>query len=245
MNYYENYWDRNVTDWDLGNVSPEEKKLFDELLLRDKVCLDYGCGPALRYGKSIQEKGVDYNGYDISRSAVEQATAANIKVALMDSEGRTPMSDESADVAICLEVLEHLMEPGIALAEIYRCLKKGGNLLVSVPNAARIGNRVEFLLTGFYPPGGGPNTSRKAPWRDAHIRFYSPAILKRLAQSVGFECMELRGEKFSLANLPYVYRTPRLRKAMTVISSPFGFLGKICPSLFAGRIFLILRKPSD
>ena len=44
-----------------------------------------------------------------------------------------PVADESVDVVLLLEVLEHLPDDRTALAEIHRVLKPGGKLLVSVP----------------------------------------------------------------------------------------------------------------
>ena len=41
--------------------------------------------------------------------------------------------DNSYDVVICSEVLEHVEDPEIALKELARVLKKGGKLAVSVP----------------------------------------------------------------------------------------------------------------
>ncbi len=54
------------------------------------------------------------------------------------------------DRALCLDVLEHLTfeEQPKALAELYRVLRPGGELLVSVPNLAHLQSRVHFLLQG-------------------------------------------------------------------------------------------------
>jgi SAM-dependent methyltransferase len=42
------------------------------------------------------------------------------------------------DSAICLEVLEHIPNPSKAISEIYRILKPGGILVVSVPHLSRL-----------------------------------------------------------------------------------------------------------
>src|SRR6185437_7959101 len=54
------------------------------------------------------------------------------------------------DRALCLDVLEHLAfeEQPRALVELFRVLKSGGELLVSVPNLAHLQSRVHFLLLG-------------------------------------------------------------------------------------------------
>ena len=48
-----------------------------------------------------------------------------------------PVPDESIDLALCTEVLEHVLEPADLLAEVRRCLRPGGRLLMTVPFAAR------------------------------------------------------------------------------------------------------------
>lgn len=44
-----------------------------------------------------------------------------------------PLKGNVADVVLCLETLEHIANPGKALAEIYRIIKKGGFLVLSMP----------------------------------------------------------------------------------------------------------------
>ncbi len=44
-----------------------------------------------------------------------------------------PFEDDSYDVLLVTEVLEYIKEPVKAVQECYRVLKKGGNLIISVP----------------------------------------------------------------------------------------------------------------
>ncbi len=48
------------------------------------------------------------------------------------------IEDESFDLVICTEVLEHTLQPFDAINEISRILKKGGKLLLSTPYNFRI-----------------------------------------------------------------------------------------------------------
>ena len=61
-----------------------------------------------------------------------------------------PYPDGTFDRATCLDVLEHLPfdEQPKALAELFRVIRPGGELLVSVPNLAHLQSRVHFLLLG-------------------------------------------------------------------------------------------------
>jgi predicted SAM-dependent methyltransferase len=61
-----------------------------------------------------------------------------------------PFAKGSFDRALCLDVLEHLTfeEQPLALAELFRVVRSGGELMVSVPNLAHLQSRVHFALTG-------------------------------------------------------------------------------------------------
>ncbi len=48
-----------------------------------------------------------------------------------------PIADDSADVVLATETLEHVSDPEQFLQEAYRVLRPGGSLLLTVPFAAR------------------------------------------------------------------------------------------------------------
>jgi SAM-dependent methyltransferase len=55
-----------------------------------------------------------------------------------DIQDMSMISDASYDSAICLEVLEHVPEPGRALCEVRRILNPGGTVVLSVPHLSRL-----------------------------------------------------------------------------------------------------------
>lgn len=101
--------------------------------------LDAGCGEGVivdEYADRLEITGLDAN---YSSPRVTQGSL----IAL-------PFPDASFDRALCLDVLEHLAyeDQPRALAELFRVLRPGGELLVSVPNLAHLQSRVQFLLRG-------------------------------------------------------------------------------------------------
>jgi SAM-dependent methyltransferase len=101
--------------------------------------LDAGCGEGVlveEYADRLAIVGIDPN-YTSDRVQTASLTAL-------------PFADGTFDRALCLDVLEHLTfdEQPRALAELYRVLAPGGELLVSVPNLAHLQSRVHFLLKG-------------------------------------------------------------------------------------------------
>jgi SAM-dependent methyltransferase len=94
--------------------------------------LDVGC----RGGVLIKLVGlIQWSGVDINPRAVETAQSLGIPCAEMDFTAAIAVRDESFDVVMMTEVLEHLPYPSIILREVHRILKKKqGSLYVgSVP----------------------------------------------------------------------------------------------------------------
>lgn len=101
--------------------------------------LDAGCGEGVlvdEYRSKLAIEGIDPN-YSSDHVRTGSLTAL-------------PYADLTFDRALCLDVLEHLTfdEQPLALAELFRVLRPGGLLFVSVPNLAHLQSRVHFLLQG-------------------------------------------------------------------------------------------------
>ena len=60
----------------------------------------------------------------------------------------SPVKDNSFDIIILAEVIEHLrISPLRAMKEIYRMLKPGGTLFLTTPNIARLPNIVSLMIS--------------------------------------------------------------------------------------------------
>lgn len=101
--------------------------------------LDAGCGEGVLVDEYAGRLGMV--GVDASYSSERVRCASLLEL---------PYEPGSFDRALCLDVLEHLhfAEQPIALAELFRVLRPGGELLVSVPNLAHLQSRVQFALRG-------------------------------------------------------------------------------------------------
>ena len=239
--FYDRYW-TDFFGWcpSKGSLSRLEKDLFLGYLRAGMLVIDFGCGDCQRYGDLILSSGVRYVGLDVSPTAIRRCQEKGLNAIVHDFTGPVPFPDNSCDVGLCIEVLEHLFQPDRALQEIYRVLKPGGVALISVPNVVYLPNRLLFLL-GIFNPGGSPATSLRAPWRDPHIRFFTKTSLLRLLQECGFTIDDFDGE-FSFAHFPVIYRMPRLSRLAHVLSTPLKRLGRYWASVFASRFFVVARK---
>jgi len=93
--------------------------------------LDVGCGTAMITRLLPPGTvGVDLNPRNLHKA---MHYAPRVRFVLADAEGVMPLRTESFDVAICTEVLEHLLDPLKAVGEIHRVLKSLGMLVGSVP----------------------------------------------------------------------------------------------------------------
>lgn len=243
QNYYEEYWEK--TGWRADDMSlrKQEVILINRHFDKRGSILDYGCGSGLRYGPMMKGRGNPYIGADVSQAALKQANSRGLQTTLIGlDDGKTALESGSFDYAICMEVLEHVMNPTQSAKEIYRLLKPGGTLILSVPNAGVFYNRLEFLLTGFLNPGGNPETSRKKPWEDCHIRFYNVRTMKKLLSTNGFEVKDVSGEQFSPGDVPWVYKKPKIRALFNRLGFPLWWVGNIFPGIWSGTLYFVAQK---
>jgi len=97
---------------------------------------------------------------------------------------RFPFEDESFDLVLCCEVLEHLgLDPMAMLAEIHRVCRTDGQLLLTTPNVASLVGLGKILC------GGSPALYDKFTLSaNRHNREYSAKEVVTLLQHAGFVC---------------------------------------------------------
>ncbi len=105
-----------------------------ELERGDRI-LDCGCGDGF-YLKTISALGpYEIVGFDLNPTSLKTARNYLTEVPLIQGNlYRIPFKENSFNKIFCSEVLEHIPDDLQALKEIYRILKPGGKLLVTVPN---------------------------------------------------------------------------------------------------------------
>ena len=102
-----------------------------------RTVLDFGCGNGAQTlalaGTQRRLIAVDIDPADLTllRAA---AGAADAVFPVLYNGSDLPLPDRSVDAAVCFEVLEHVPDEAVALAEIFRVLKPGGDFVLTVPN---------------------------------------------------------------------------------------------------------------
>jgi SAM-dependent methyltransferase len=148
--------------------------------------IDVGCG-AGRHAFEAYRRGADVIAFDraeselrsvdtILRAMAENGEApgsASAKVVVGDARS-LPYADETFDCVIASEILEHITQDDIAIAELIRVLKAGGTLAVTVPRW--LPEQVCWLLSDEYHSNEG-----------GHIRIYRASELRNKITGGGME----------------------------------------------------------
>jgi SAM-dependent methyltransferase len=117
----------------------------------DHSLLDVGCDDGERTMAFARAIGTSkLSGVEIVAERAAEAEARGIVVAQADLNERLPYEDESFDVVVNNQVIEHLADTDVFVAEIARVLRPGGYAVTSTENLASWHN-VFALVLGWQP----------------------------------------------------------------------------------------------
>lgn len=214
-------------NWSYAPTYLQKEKFVNtyiQLLPKDRVILDVGCGEGVfvekYYNEGYQISGIDLN---YSSNHVTQGSVLDL-----------PYDDNTFGTIIFLDVFEHLAFDNqyAALKEIYRVLKPEGELCISVPNLAHLNSRFRFFFKG-----GLDRT-------DVDINHLGERPLREyieLIQNNGFEIVRQQGITLTL---PIVYRRLICKHAKKLrwLHDMFEPIARLFPSLAMLTIFVCRKK---
>lgn len=120
----------------------------------DHKLLEIGCSNGNYAIDRAKRLGInEIYGVDVGVKRLEQASGKWKMLSVYEcniEKEALPFEDDSFDILICNQVLEHLKEIHHVMDECHRVLKEDGLLLVGVPNLAALHNRV-LLVVGKQP----------------------------------------------------------------------------------------------
>lgn len=132
VQYWDNTWQqkmKNIPDYLLY------RNKFDSIVSivpSTKKVLDVGCGIGILMERLLKEKDCQVVGIDMSESAVEYIKKKGMEAKLAKVPP-IPYPDNSFDVVIATEFLEHFTRPLLIFDELLRVLKNSGMFITSVP----------------------------------------------------------------------------------------------------------------
>lgn len=195
---------------------------FLERVGGNKLVLDCACGDGIQAEKFSKTHRVI--GIDLSSVRVKRARAKGLSVMVADVYN-LPFKNDTFDVLVFGEILEHLTEPEKALKEINRTLKSKGYLIMDTPSRSNIIDmafhplmRIWFiknmLLKIHIDRLREKNLYDKiVNWGLyidlTHVRFYDMRTIEKLVNSSGFDIIDVRGAPCLRYDLPSIIK-PRV-----------------------------------
>jgi ubiquinone/menaquinone biosynthesis C-methylase UbiE len=130
------------------------------------TALDAACGIGIAlHNLSRHHPHADVVGFDIDAESLRVARALVPSAALLQGDIYSiPLEDDSQDVVLCSEVLEHLNEPEAALSELVRVCR--GTLILTVPN----GYLYRLMLLPKFPSTFGNQPTHVNEWTRSQFR---------------------------------------------------------------------------
>jgi ubiquinone/menaquinone biosynthesis C-methylase UbiE len=156
--------------------------------------LDVGCGDG-RLTAELRARSV--TGADVSAVALERARARvpDATLVKVDPDEPLPFADNSFDLVLCAETIEHVRDVQLFLSEARRVLHPRGTLAVTTPAHSR------WTAAWVAVRGWESLFDPLSP----HLRFFGERSLRRLLDDLGFDVVEVRrrdGTLLALASRP-------------------------------------------
>jgi SAM-dependent methyltransferase len=199
------------------------------LLPTGGAALDLGCASggllALLRPKAGRLAGLELSP-TAARAAAEVADEV-VQGALEDPD--LPFAPGAFDLVVLADVLEHLADPGAALARAVGWCRPGGAVLVSVPNVAHWSARLA-LARGRWPQ------EERGTFDSSHLRWFTRDSLGSLMAGAGLVDVQLD------AIVPALRNHLRLQRVARLAEPAWQALGRRAPGLLGYQVVAIGRR---
>ena len=189
--------------------------------------LEYGPGAgSLLLNILENKKNCTLVGYDISENIVqnlEKNFSKLIKINKIDQSNKSffytakndilfKTEDNSIDLCICADVLEHVIDPFKVIREFRRVLKKNGRFILSVPNYGYLRHIIK-LLKGEQPITGGHASvyewhKSDEGWDGMHFHTFTYQSVEAALKTTGFKIEKIIGDSKEL-KIPFISQIRR------------------------------------
>jgi 2-polyprenyl-3-methyl-5-hydroxy-6-metoxy-1,4-benzoquinol methylase len=182
--------------WDYTYLWPSLAKLFP----RDRKIkiLDLGCGNGY-LTNMVARLGHEVVGVDSSGSGIRFARDGFAKLDFIRADIYDlpyELLENSFDIVLSVEVIEHLLYPRKLIVAAKRCLKQGGSFILTTPYHGYLKNLAIAV-------SGRTDSHFNALWDNGHIKFFSKKTLSGILKEDGFTDI-----RFTFAgNLPWLWKS--------------------------------------
>jgi glycosyltransferase involved in cell wall biosynthesis/SAM-dependent methyltransferase len=169
-------------DKPLSYYQNAREEVLAQIPLHARRVLDVGCGAGV-LGRTLKEqRGAEFvAGIEVVEEVAREARRVLDAVIVGNLEVlKLPFEKGFFDCIVCADVLEHLVEPELALRKLSEVLAPDGLVVISIPNV-QFSDVVSMLVEGQF-------TYMDAGITDAtHMRFFTRSAVERLVRDAGLE----------------------------------------------------------
>jgi SAM-dependent methyltransferase len=239
----QNYSEKIYSEYNLTNLSKDSSKFTkyrDIKLVKERFnyCykknfknnskkvleIGFGEGNFLRY---LRQKGIYYEGFEFSKNLFIKAKRNKLNVSFGDIFN---LKDNSFDLVVMFDVIEHLVDPVKTVNKIYKILKKKGLLIFYTPHINSLGfelmGKHQNLIQPFY-----------------HLNFFSNKNIKLLALKNNFKILKFETKGLDLIDFFLMHEfkdkenyTKTFKTEISIIQSIIDYSG------YANHLRLTFQK---
>jgi 2-polyprenyl-6-hydroxyphenyl methylase / 3-demethylubiquinone-9 3-methyltransferase len=191
------WWDRESEFRPLHEINPLRVDYIERHAggLAGKRVVDIGCGGGI-LAEALAHKGAEVTGIDLAELSLKVArlhlheSELEIDYQLISAEAFAEQNAAQFDVVTCLEMLEHVPDPGAIIDAAARLLKPGGRLFLSTLN--RNPKSFAFAILGAeYILGMLPRGTHQ------YRRFIKPSEIAAQLRANGMRLLDLSGMSYN------------------------------------------------
>jgi 2-polyprenyl-3-methyl-5-hydroxy-6-metoxy-1,4-benzoquinol methylase len=183
---YEPLHDASVYDTDVDLEDDDgAHRLIVDFTGENKRVLELGCATGSTT-KVLAQRGCQVVGIEVDGAAAALASQFCERVIVGDLDlldVDDALGDDTFDVIIAADVLEHLRDPRRALMACVRHLRPGGEVLISIPNVAHADVRFALLRGDF-------NYQWCGILDETHMRFFTRRTFEEFLTSSGLVALQ-------------------------------------------------------
>jgi 2-polyprenyl-3-methyl-5-hydroxy-6-metoxy-1,4-benzoquinol methylase len=177
-----------VPDWQLHPDPKNRTWVLLNWVGRDKRVLELGCSTGYMSKYMVQNQNCSVIGIELDRAAAQQAAkfCREVHVRNLNNADRfAGLDQQSFDVVLMGDVLEHLTDPRGVLIQIRKFLDHNARIVVCLPNVLHWLTRIKILLGHFdYEPSGTLDYT--------HLRFFTVKTSRELIEGAGYRVTKFR-----------------------------------------------------
>lgn len=180
VDYYQKGVRRNFLQWIWHNSKINlAKRIIKDLDYQN--CLDIGCASGFMLSKIAEFKKASYVGVDIYDKAINYAKKRYPHISFKKaSASKLPFKDNSFDLILCYETIEHVEDPQSCLKEAKRVLRKNGIFILTMDS----GSLLFRIVWWFW------ENSKGQVWQGAHLHPFHHNELEELIKKAGFSVQD-------------------------------------------------------